>query len=149
MGWLRTILAQRHVDRFRRTQHEAPLEDADPAVATETSPPADTETRVRLAASIHTTLRKLEPEERFLLAAYFLDERTLLQIARLLRVHEATVSRKLKRLTDSVRKQVLRNLQDRGLSRAAAEEALGTDPRDLSINLRKALQFSTGPPFPE
>ena len=36
MGWLRTTLAQRYVDHFRRTQHEAPLEDNDFAAANET-----------------------------------------------------------------------------------------------------------------
>ena len=92
-------------------------------------------------------LRALAAEDRFLLASYFLDGRTLLEIARLLRVHEATVSRKLKRLTESVRKQLLRKLQGRGLSKAAAEEALGTDPRDLNINLRIILQRATDPAF--
>jgi RNA polymerase sigma-70 factor (ECF subfamily) len=103
--------------------------------------------RLRLESTIHAALRELEPEDRFLLVSYFLDGRTLLEIARLLRVHEATISRKLKRITESVRKQLLRELQRRGLKRAAAEEALGIDPRDLNINLRKILQTSAGSPF--
>ena len=147
MGWLRTTLAQRYVDRFRRTRREAPLEEGQFATANQTPPPPEDATRLHLESTIHTTLHGLEPEERFLLASYFLDGRTLLEIARLLRVHEATVSRKLKRLTDSVRKQLLRELQRRGLRRAAAEEALGIDPRDLNIHLRKILQTTTGPPF--
>jgi RNA polymerase sigma-70 factor (ECF subfamily) len=102
---------------------------------------------LRLESTINAILQNLEPEERFLLASYFLDGRTLLEIARLLRVHEATVSRKLKRLTESVRKQLLCELQRRGLKMAAAQEALGIDPRDLNVNLRKILQTATGPPF--
>lgn len=148
MGWLRTTLAQRYVDRFRRTHREAPLEEGELAAINDAESSPDDVARLRLETTIHTTLRELEPEDRFLLASYFLDGRTLLEIARLLRVHEATVSRKLKRLTNSVRKQLLRELQRRGLKKAAAEEALGIDPRDLNVNLRKILQTPTGPSFP-
>lgn len=147
MGWLRTTLAQRYVDRFRRTHREAPLEDGQFATASEPSPPLEDSTRLRLESIIQATLRDLSTEDRFLLASYFLDGRTLLEIARLLRVHEATVSRKLKRLTESVRKQILRELQRRGMKKAAAEEALGIDPGDLNLNLRKILQTATDPPF--
>jgi RNA polymerase sigma-70 factor, ECF subfamily len=63
-----------------------------------------------------------------------------------LRVHVATVSRKLKRATDRLRKQLLRTLMAKGLSRRAADEALGMDPRDLNINLRKLLQKSENDP---
>jgi RNA polymerase sigma-70 factor (ECF subfamily) len=147
MGWLRTTLAQRYVDRFRRTRRDAPLEDGQFAAANETSPPPEDAMRLRVESTIYTTLRNLEPEDRFLLVSYFLDGRTLLEIGRLLRVHEATISRKLKRITESVRKQLLRELQRRGLKRAAAEEALGIDPRDLNIHLRKILQTTTGSPF--
>ena len=91
----------------------------------------------------------LEAEDRFLLAAYYLDERTLLQIAQVLHVHEATVSRRLKRVCQDMRKQVLKNLQRLGLSRRAADEALGTDPRDLDMNLKKLLQNSQSEAFQE
>jgi RNA polymerase sigma-70 factor (ECF subfamily) len=87
-------------------------------------------------------LQGLPSEDRFLLSAYFLDRQTLLQIARTLRVHEATISRRIKRLAADLRKQLLQHLQSGGLSRRAAEEALGTDPRDIEINLRQLLQTS-------
>ena len=95
-----------------------------------------------LTHAVSRILEALSPEDRFLLASYFLDQKTLLQIAPLLQVHEATVSRKLKRLTSDLHKQLLRNLQSGGLSKRAAEEALGVDPRDLEINLRGLLQTS-------
>jgi RNA polymerase sigma-70 factor (ECF subfamily) len=66
-----------------------------------------------------------------------------------LSVHEATVSRRLRRVTDGLRKKVLRNLEDAGLSRRAAEEALGADPRDLDLNLKKLLQYSQSDAFQE
>ena len=73
----------------------------------------------------------------------------LLQIAKVLNVHEATVSRKLRRVCQQLRKQVLRNLQGFGLSRRAAGEALGADPRDLDLNLKKLLQYSQSDAFQE
>jgi RNA polymerase sigma-70 factor (ECF subfamily) len=82
-----------------------------------------------------------------LLSAYYLDQHTLHEMSIVLRVHEATISRKLKRATERLRKELLRTLRARGLSRRAAEEALGTDPRDVDINLRKLLQKSEGEPI--
>jgi RNA polymerase sigma-70 factor, ECF subfamily len=94
-------------------------------------------------------LSSLAPEDRFLLSAWFLDQRTLLEISRILRVHEATVSRGIKRLTARLHKELLKDLQASGMSRAAAEEALGADPRDLDINLRSLLQASQSTAFLE
>jgi RNA polymerase sigma-70 factor (ECF subfamily) len=141
LGWLRTILAQRHVDRHRRTHREAPLETVDLAAQAPSVAPIDLEL-IRLKHAIVRTFQDLEPEDRFLLASYFLDGQTLLQISRVLRVHEATISRRLKRLVADLRKQLLHNLQSGGLSKRAAEEALGTDPRDIETNLRSLLQTS-------
>jgi RNA polymerase sigma-70 factor (ECF subfamily) len=150
LGWLRTTLAQRNVDHHRRTRREVPLEAVEETEAdvapTGTGTPLPAEL-ARLGDSVARTLAALGAEERFLLAAYFLDRRTLLEIGRLLRVHEATVSRKLKRLTEDLRRQLLRNLQSGGLSRRAAEEALGTDPRDVEVNLRALLQSSRARAF--
>jgi len=145
LGWLRTTLAQRHIDHHRRTHRETPLDAVDPPSTETTSAPPQLD---QLGAAVARTLQVLGAEDRFLLASYFLDQRTLLQIGRLLKVHEATISRRLKRLTADLRKQLLRNLQSGGLSRRAAEEALGTDPRDLEINLRKLLQSFPTQPFP-
>ena len=80
--------------------------------------------------------------ERFLLAAYYIDGQTLLEIAPVLHVHEATVSRKLHRLVGGIRKQIVKNLLEYGLNKQAVQEMLGADPRDLDLNLRKILQVS-------
>jgi len=148
MGWLRTTLAQRHVDHHRRSRHEEPLEEIDaPAAGIDPGTPAAELSALERATE--EALRERNSEDRFLLAAYYLDGQTLLQIARVLGVHEATVSRKLKRATHDTRRQVLRNLQRGGLSRRAAEEALGADPRDLDMNLKKLLQSSQAKTFKE
>lgn len=141
LGWLRTTLAQRHVDHHRRTHRETPLDTLDvPAPATSITP--FTAELTSLTDAVARTLQGLPAEDRFLLSSYFLDRQTLLQIARILHVHEATISRRLKRLVADLRGQLLHNLQSGGLSKRAAEEALGADPRDIEINLRALLQTS-------
>ena len=141
LGWLRTTLAQRHVDRHRRTHREQPLDDTEPAAPLAQQQPAEAEL-AQLSSAVERTLGALPAEDRYLLAAYFLDRQTLAELGRILKVHEATVSRRLKRLTDDVRKALLTSLQAAGLSRRAAEERLGADPRDVEVNLRAALQTS-------
>jgi RNA polymerase sigma-70 factor, ECF subfamily len=146
LGWLRTTLAQRHVDHHRRTRREAPLDNVDVPAAEVSTPPKSTEVS-RLTDAVLRSLQTLAPEDRFMLSAYFLDRQSLLEISRVIRVHEATVSRRLKRLVTDLRKQLIHNLQSGGLSKRAAEEALGTDPRDIELNLRALLQTSQSPPF--
>ncbi len=175
IGWLRTILAQRHVDRHRKTWRELPLETAggsntssqmEPAAPTSAEPPASKDLAL-LRTAVQQSLSALPAEDRFLLTAYFLDEQTLNQIARVLNVHEATISRRLRRLVADLRKDLIGNLQAMGLSARAAEEALDTDPRDLTtsdaaphdlsageidtatINLRRLLQVSQSDAFQE
>jgi len=145
MGWLRSTLAQRHVDHHRRTWRESPLPEPGTGlepVATTSQTNTEPAQLTRVTHSLQQVLLQLPPEDRFLLASYFLDQHTLLEIARLLRVSEATISRKLKRLTTDIHKQLLKQLQAAGLSRRAAEEAMFTDPRDLTLNLRTLLQSS-------
>jgi RNA polymerase sigma-70 factor (ECF subfamily) len=143
-GWLRTTLVQRSRDHHRRTYRETPLDTLDsPAPRPE---PIPSELPL-LTTAIARTLRSLTTEDRFLLSAYYIDRQTLLTISRTLHVHEATISRRLRRLAESLRKQLLENLISAGLSPAAAEEALGADPRDIEINLPRLLQTSQTNPF--
>jgi RNA polymerase sigma-70 factor (ECF subfamily) len=147
MGWLRTSLAQRFVDHHRRTHRESPLEDDAGFAVADSVPAPPPEQLATLSSSISAVLEELAAEDRFLLAAYFLDQQTLQQIAQVLHVHEATISRKLKRLTAHLRTRLVKKLQAGGMSQRAAEESLGTDPRDLSVNLRALLQTSSTPAF--
>jgi len=151
MAWLRTTLAQRHVDHYRRTRREEPLDKSDADFERAADPDEETPFPALglLERATEQALRSCDAEERFLLATYFLDGRTLFEIARMLAVHEATVSRRLRRTTGGIRKQILRNLVDAGLSRRAAEEALSADPRDLDLNLKKLLQNSQTEAFQE
>jgi RNA polymerase sigma-70 factor (ECF subfamily) len=148
IGWLRTTLAQRHVDHYRRRHREQALEEYDaPAPDREPEKPAAELTLLQRA--VERALQRTEPDDRLLLAAYYLDGRTLLQIAGVFHIHEATASRKLRRVCQDLQKQILKNLQGTGLSRRAAEEALGTDPRDLDVKLQRLLQNSQSEAFQE
>ena len=150
LGWLRTTLAQRFVDHYRRTYREQAFDDQlHDAPAPDSTPDPEPAMIATLRQAIHATLRDQLAEEQFLLAAYYVDDKTLAEIGQLLHVHEATISRRLKRATDAIRKQLLRNLEKSGMSRKASEEALGTDPRDLDLrmDLRKLLQTSQPDPI--
>jgi RNA polymerase sigma-70 factor, ECF subfamily len=144
-GWLRTVLAQQHVDQYRKTKRMVSLEEENEkgvqfaAPAQESGSNSIHGERSRLEQSTDEVLGELSAEERFLLASYFLDGRTLAEIARGLRVHESTISRKLDKLTTRVRKRIRDALVRKGMSRAQAEELLQTDVRDVALNVREAL----------
>jgi RNA polymerase sigma-70 factor (ECF subfamily) len=146
MGFLRATLAQRNAGRYRAASRETSLEVEDLAAASPAPMPAS-DVLSRLGKSLRTVLGSLTAEDRFLLAAWYLDRRTLAEIAQVVRAHESTMSRRIKRLTSNLHKGLLANLRKSGMSRAAADEALGTDPRDLDINLRSLLQTSSPSAF--
>jgi RNA polymerase sigma-70 factor, ECF subfamily len=150
LGWLRTTLAQRFVDHYRRTYREQAFDDQVHDVPV-SNPIPDPEPLIlaALRKALHAVLQQQPAEERFLLASYYVDDRTLAEIGQILRVHEATISRRLRRATDAIRKQLIHNLETNGITRRAAEEALGTDPRDLDLkmDLRELLQISEPEPF--
>ncbi len=151
-GWLRTVLAQEYVNTYRKQRRLVSLdEESEEGVqfAAATSEPAAI-ADPRLENAIDEALRSLESEERFMLASYFLDGRTLAQIARALSVHESTISRKIEKLTKVLRKQIAKNLVRQGMSRRQAEETLSADVRDLALDIRSSLaQDSVAPPFSE
>jgi RNA polymerase sigma-70 factor, ECF subfamily len=151
-GWLRTVMAQEHINRFRRQKRTVSLdeetEDGQQFAAVDPEPASVVDPRLESATD--EALAALAADERFILAAYYLDGRTLAEIARLLHVHESTISRKLDKVAKSLRKQILAGLSRRGLSRRQAEEALDVDVRDLGLNIRDHLaQDSSGTTFPK
>ncbi len=146
-GWLRTVLAQEYVNRYRRTKRLVSLEEESeegmqfPSPEPESVPPADP----RLEQATDEALALLSAEDRTVLAAYYLDGRTLAEIARLLGVHESTISRKLDKLAKSLRKHIIASLTRQGMSRRQAEEALETDVRDLRLDIRRSLAQDSAP----
>jgi len=146
-GWLRTVLAQEYVNRYRRTKKMVSLdEESEEGVqfqAPDPEPVASADSR--LEAATDEALALLPSEDRFVLSAYYLDERTLAEIARMLGVHESTICRKLDKLAKTLRKQILAGLTRRGMSRRQAEESMDIDVRDLQVNLRKSLAQESAP----
>lgn len=151
-GWLRTVVAQEYVNRYRRERRLISLdgesEEGEQFAASQEEPRAPVDSRLETATD--QVLGALRPEDRFLLASYYLDERTLADIARALGVHESTISRRLDRLAKSLRKQLLGSLGRLGMSRRQALEALDVDVRDFTLNIRERLrQEKPSPAFPE
>ena len=151
-GWLRSVLAQRYVDHYRRHRRETPLDEHEEPVAASNmqtasagDPSAD---GAILRRAVEYALHELNPEERFLLTAYYLDGRTLRELAPLLMTHSSTVHRRLERLTAQLRKHVLKGLRRVGVDRRQAREMLSIDVRDLDIPLKKILQLSSNQTFP-
>jgi RNA polymerase sigma-70 factor, ECF subfamily len=144
-GWLRTVMAQEHINRYRRQRRLVSLdEEAEEGFQFATPEPEPAiSVDPRVEAATDEVLAALPPEDRFVLASYFLDERTLAEIARTLGVHESTISRKLDKLAKSLRKQILASLGRRGMSRRQALEALEVDVRDLRVNIRSRLAQET------
>src|ERR1700688_3349776 len=151
-GWLRTVMAQEFINRYRKQKRTVSLEEqSDEGVQFAAPVPhPDTVPDRRLEAATDEALAELSPEDRFTLAAYYLDGRTLAEIARMLGLHESSVSRRLDRLATALRKRILAGLRALGMSHAQATEALEIDVRDLQLNLRAHLmQDSSATAFPE
>jgi len=147
-GWLRTVLAQEYVNRYRRTKRLVSLdEESEEGVQFRAPDPEPVTTSDnRLARATDAVLADLPAEDRMVLSAYYLDDRTLAEIARMLGVHESTISRKLDKLAKSLRKQIVAALTKDGMSRRQAEEALDVDVRDLQVDIRRSLAQETPPP---
>jgi RNA polymerase sigma-70 factor (ECF subfamily) len=148
-GWLRTLLAQDYVDRYRRQKRLVSLEEQEEQHHTFAATPAESPALAdpRLVQATDAALAALPAEDRFILAAYFLDGRTLAEIARMLRVHESTISRKVDKLTRQLRENIIKRLMSCGFGRRAAEEALEIDVRDLAVDVKSRLQGTAGTAF--
>lgn len=145
-GWLRTVMAQEFINRYRKQKRTVSLEEQTEAgvqFAAAAPEPACTSNQ-RLEAATDEALAELSSEDRFTLASYYLDGRRLAEIARALGLHESSVSRRLDRLSTGLRKRILAGLRTQGMSPAQAAEALETDVRDIQLNLRSRLTQDSG-----
>jgi RNA polymerase sigma-70 factor, ECF subfamily len=140
-GWLRTVMAQEFVNRYRKNKRTVSLEeqteDGAQFIASEPDPGSAWDPRVEAATD--EALAELSVEDRFTLASYYLDGRTLAEIARALGLHESSISRRLDRLSVGLRKRILAGLREVGMSHTQALEALEADVRDFTLDLRSRL----------
>jgi RNA polymerase sigma-70 factor (ECF subfamily) len=145
--WLRAVLAQRHVDRVRAGRRLEPLPDEEPAALPAASRGDLDPDRARFLALIQRALTlaiaALEPRERLRLSSYYVEQLTLAQVGRLLKEHEATVSRQLDRTRRRLRQSVERYLRDDmrltedDISRCFASVVEDSGTIDLDRMLRK------------
>jgi RNA polymerase sigma-70 factor, ECF subfamily len=141
-GWLRTVLAQEFVNRYRRAKRLVSLDDEIEEGAQFAAPepgPAPSVNASRLESLTDSALAALPSEDRLILSAYYLDGRPLAEVARMLGVHESTISRKVDKLAKALRKKILAGMMRQGIGRREAEEALEVDVRDLRVNIRRSL----------
>jgi len=148
-GWLRTVLAQEFVNRYRKQKRLVSLEEQEEdgvqfsAAGPFPEPSADD----RLGLAVDHALERLAGEDRLILAAYYLDNRTLTEIGKVVGVHESTISRRLEKVLKGLRKKVLAGLQQRGMDRRQAEEALEADVRYLKVDVTRKLQETRSAAF--
>lgn len=120
--WLRSVLAQRHVDVVRARKRTSSLDDDAEGPAEErlaAAPVADpaTAASMRLAAlAVTAALDLLTWDDRRRLAYYYVYGMKLLAIGRAFDESEATASRKLERARQALRAGIEAELAARGLS---------------------------------
>lgn len=150
-GWLRTVMAQEFINRYRKQKRLVSLEEQTEEGVQFSSPDPDPPQLPdsRLGAALDEALGRLQAEDRLVLAAYYLDRRTLTEIGRVVGVHESTISRRLEKLLKGLRKQVMAGLVARGMNRGQAEEALEADVRYLHIDVSRKLQENRRAAFQE
>jgi RNA polymerase sigma-70 factor, ECF subfamily len=140
--WLRSLIAQRFVDRHRETARLDPLPDDHAAAPLRAPAPAVDPDRARFVAAMRTVLAAamaaLAPRDRLRLACYYAQQMTLAQIGALTREHEATVSRQLARTRRAIREDLERRLRDEhGFAKAEIDEcfaSIATDAGDLDLD---------------
>ena len=141
-GWLRTVLAQRHLDRCRACAKDVSLDEqiekgVNFAATAEGSALPD----ATVAEVVGRTLAELNCEERFLLASYYLDRQTLAAIGRQLGMHESTVCRKMEKLTATIRKRIRNLLRASGMNERRCSEVMEElDIRELNIDVAASLR---------
>jgi RNA polymerase sigma-70 factor (ECF subfamily) len=148
-GWLRTVLSQHYIDRCRSYAKSVSLEEQVEAGASfpATAEASTDEPDSRLAIALRESLDELSSEERFVLASYYLDQQTLAQLARQLRVHESTMSRRLDRITAHLRKRTVKRLRAAGLSARLCDELMQElDVRDLNLDVAQKLRQESALP---
>jgi len=145
-GWLRAVLAQEYVNRYRKQQHLVSIEERIEAgvqlPAKESDPTQALDPRLEEATD--QALASLSAEDKLVLANYYLDGRTLAEIARLLGVHESTASRRLEKITTALRKSIRAALVKGGMSSEEARQTMEVEVSEFSLDVRRRLMEGIG-----
>lgn len=146
--WLRTVLAQRHIDRLRESKKWERLEGEDgeqkvsvvnreSSVSPNFDPHRDKYVDLFVAA-LEACLESLTKEDRQRLELYYARQMTLAEIGRKLGEHESSVSRNLERVRRELRVAVDDCLRtSHSLSDAERELCMQYAAEDAPIDFRK------------
>ena len=142
--WLRAVLAQRLVDRARARTRTAPLPDEEPAAPASQAPDPDRDRYLPLIrAAFRDALARLDARDRLRLLYYYAQGLTLAQTGRLLREHEASVSRHLSSARKTIRREVERQLREAALHPDEIEQCFAYVTEDAGpLDLDRLLNDS-------
>jgi len=119
--WLRSVLAQRHVDVVRARKRLTTIDDPEHPVETRlpAQPPVDAARAQAMrvaAAAIAGALAALDGADRVRLAYYYVHGLTLAQAGRLFGESEATASRKMERIRRQLQTAIREALVPHGMA---------------------------------
>lgn len=151
--WLRTVLAQRHVDyiRSQRRMESLDAEDGEkpalPMVRVQQQPLQDPH-RAHYLSCFSTALRRclklLHPGDRERLELYYVRQMKLAEIGRQLGEHESSVSRNLERIRQELRALAEQHLRDAfSLSHAEIQQCFEYAAEDVPIDFRQLFPDAT------
>ena len=147
--WLRSVLAQRHVDRIREVGRLDSLE-ADEAPEPTANPGARADLnhsryRTLFDRALGAAVERLDARDGLRLGLYYVQGLTLAQIGRVTQEHEATVSRKLARTRKALRRQIEEALtRDHGMEPGEIELCYQYSLDEGSFDLAGALEQPGG-----
>lgn len=153
--WLRSVLAQRHIDVVRARTRLTTIDDPERPVDAHLppQPPADAaraEAMRGAARAVTAALAALDGADRVRLAYYYVHGLTLAQAGRLFGESEATASRKLERVRRQLQTAIRDALAPQGLAPADvtdwAEVARSAWDGALAEALGVPAPQDTGPP---
>ena len=153
-GWLRSVLAQRGVDRARAAKRVVALPEEPEAAERVTSAAAERQGRPNpdapdperatfvplVRSALLAAIQHLEARSRLRLSLYYTQGRRLSQIGKLLGESEATASRKLEKTRRELRASVESHLRTaHGLDAAQVALAVEYAVEDQVLDLDQAL----------
>ena len=142
--WLRAVLSQRWIDRVRAGRRSTPLPDdperlpESPETTRAASPDVEAgRFRGLVQQALARAIAALPARDRLRLSCYYAQGLKLAAIGKLIREHEATVSRQLARTRRDIRNDVEQRLQqEHGYAKAEMEECFASlvdDAGDLNL----------------
>jgi len=155
--WLRTVLAQRHVDHIRAQRRWQSLDQEEGRKRELPAEPAETPLldphRTHYLACFRTALKRslelLGREDRERLELYYARQMKLAEIGRKLGEHESSVSRSLERIRHELRTLTEQQLRDVfSLSDAEIQQSFAYAAEDAPIDFRQMFPERKARPSP-